>query len=52
MYFLNINTDLEVNFLSLDQNFTEIYPNNSNSQLTRAVFHFPEKFKILGFYCS
>ena len=39
-------------FPFLDQNFTEIYPDNLNSLLTRTVFHFPSEFKLPGFYCS
>ena len=33
-------------------NRTEIYPDNSNSPLTRTVFRFPSKFELPGFYCS
>ena len=36
-----IPRSLELNLLSLDQNFTEIYPYNSDSPLTRTVFRFP-----------
>ena len=43
---------LELNFLSLDQNFTEIYTDNLNSPLTRTVFCFPSEFESLGFYCN
>ena len=43
---------LELNFLSLDQNFTEIYPYNSDSPLTRTVNRFPSEFELPGFYCS
>ena len=46
-----IPRQLELTFLSLDQNFTEIYPNNSNSWLTRTVFRFPSKFALPGFFC-
>ena len=41
---------LELNFLSLDQNLTENYPDNSNSSLTRTVFRFPSEFELTGFY--
>ena len=34
-----------------DQNFTEIYPGNSSSPLTRTAFHFPSEFELPGFYC-
>ena len=37
---------LELNFLSLDPNFTEIYPNNSNSSLTRTIFRFPSELEL------
>ena len=47
-----IPRSLELNFLSLDQNFTEIYPDNSDSPLTRTVFLFPSEFESPGFYCS
>ena len=47
-----IPRSLELNFLSLDQNFTEIYPDNSDSPLTRTVFRFPSEFELPGFYCS
>ena len=39
-------------FPFLDQNFTEIYPDNSNSLLTWTVFRFPSEFELLGIYCS
>ena len=42
---------LELNFLSLDQNLTENYHDNSNSSLTRTVFCFPSEFELTGFYC-
>ena len=35
-------------FPSLDQNFTEIFPDNSNSPLTRTVFRFPVEFDSPG----
>ena len=38
------------NFLCLDQNFTESYPDNSNSPLTRTVFRFPSEFELPGLY--
>ena len=41
---------LELNFLSLDQNLTEKYPDNSNSLPTRTVFRFPSEFELTGFY--
>ena len=47
-----IPRSLELNFLSLDQNFTEIYPDNPDSPLTRTVFRFPSEFELPGFYCS
>ena len=47
-----IPRSLELNFLSLDQNFSEIYPYNSDSPLTRTVFRFPSEFELPGFYCS
>ena len=47
-----IPSSLELNFLSLDQNFTEIYPYNSDSPLTRTIFRFPSYFELPGFYCS
>ena len=43
---------LELYFISLDQNFTEIYPDNSNSPLTRTVLRFPWEFEFLSFYCT
>ena len=46
-----IPRQLELNFLSLGQNFTEIYPDTSNSQLTRTVFRFASEFELPGFYC-
>ena len=42
---------LELNFLSLDQNFTEIYPDISNYPLPRTVFRSPSEFKLPGFHC-
>ena len=42
---------LELNFLSLDQNFTEIYPDISNYPLLRTVFRSPSEFKLAGFHC-
>jgi len=39
-------------FPSPDPNFTEIYPDNSNSALTRTVFRFPSEFELPGFYCN
>ena len=39
-------------FPFLDQNFTDIYPDNSNSLLTWTVFRFPSEFELLGIYCS
>ena len=41
---------LAPNFLSLGQNFTEVYPENSNSPLTWTVFCFPSEFELLGLY--
>ena len=43
---------LQLYFISLDQNFTEIYPDNSNSPLTRTVLRFPWEFEFLSFYCT
>ena len=34
---------LELNFLSLNHNFTDIYLDNSNSELTLIVFRFPSE---------
>ena len=42
----------KLNFLSLEQNFTEIYSDNSSSQLTPTVSRFPSDFKLPGFYCT
>ena len=39
---------LELNFLSLNQNVTEIYPDNSNSQLTQSVFHSLQSSRYQG----
>ena len=39
-------------FPFLDQNFTDIYPDNSNSLLSWTVFRFPSEFEVLGIYCS
>ena len=39
-------------FPFLGQNFTEIYPDNSNSLLTWTVFRFPSEFELPGFFCS
>ena len=36
--------------LSLDQNFTEIYPDKSNAPLTRTAFPFPSEFELPGRY--
>ena len=36
---------VELNLLSLDQDFTEIYPDNSNSPL-KAIFRFPLEFEF------
>ena len=47
-----IPRQLELNFLSLEKNFTEIYPDNSNSPLARTVFCFPSEFELPGFYCT
>ena len=41
---------LELGFLSLDQNFTEIYPDISNYPLPRTVFRSPSEFKLPGFH--
>ena len=46
-----IPRQLELNFLSLEKNFTEIYPDNSNSPLTRTVFRCSSLFELPGFYC-
>ena len=35
-------------FPVVDQNFTEIFPDNSNSPLTRTVFRFPVEFELPG----
>ena len=42
---------LELNFLSLDQNFTEICTDNSNSSLTWPVFRFPSEFELPAVVC-
>ena len=34
---------LTLNFLSIDQNSTEIYPDNSNSPLTRTALRLPSE---------
>ena len=54
----NLNSDnsnfplTRTNFPFLDQNFTEIYPDNLNSLLTRTVIRFPSDFELQGFFCS
>jgi len=42
----------ELNFLSLDQNFIEIYPDNLNTSLTWTVFHFPSELELPRFYST
>ena len=39
---------LELNFLFLNQNVIEIYPDNSNSLLTRSVFHSLQSSRYQG----
>ena len=41
---------LKIHLLSLDQDFTEIYPDNSNFPLTQTVIRFPLEFELPGFY--
>ena len=49
----NLNFPLtRTKFPFLDENFTDIYPDNSNSLLSWTVFRFPSEFELLGIYCS
>ena len=43
---LEFPTNSNLIFFYLDQNFTEIYPDNSNSLLTRTVF------RVASYMCS
>ena len=43
----NSNSPLsQLNLLFLDQNFTEIYPDNSNSPLKLELFSFPFRVRV------
>ena len=43
---LDSNRNKDLHTVDARQNFTEIFPNNSNSPITRTVFRFPVEFEL------